>query len=158
MFRGIGRRLAVLNAMTVLVVIAQGTVTPAGVVPRMRRFTVAGFVDAGMYEFDQGLGLVHLDDARRLFRLGDAVTGLRYAFDDPATAAGRIRAMACHGLWQANHPSPLSAHRPPVPFVGCGHFGAAAAFLASHGRPIDWSPSTSRLGAGERLRSPQNEI
>jgi lipoprotein-releasing system permease protein len=37
---------------------------------------------------------VHLDDARRLFRLGDAVTGLRYAFDDPASAARRIRAIA----------------------------------------------------------------
>jgi lipoprotein-releasing system permease protein len=47
-----------------------------------------------MYEFDQGLGLVHLDEARRLYRLGDAVTGLRYAFDDPATAAQRIRTIA----------------------------------------------------------------
>jgi uracil-DNA glycosylase len=72
--------------------------------------------------------------------------------------ATRIREMACHGLWQANHPSPLSANRPPVPFVGCGHFGAAAAFLASHGRAIDWSLSTSGLGAGERLGSPQNEL
>ncbi len=77
-----------------LVVIAQGNVTPAGVAPRMRRFTVAGFIDAGMYEFDQGLALVHLDDARRLFRLGDAVTGLRYTFDDPASAGQRIRAIA----------------------------------------------------------------
>ena len=53
--------------------------------------------------------------------------------------AGRIRASAWHGVWQANHPSPLSANRPPVPFVGCGHFGAAADFLARHGRPVDWS-------------------
>ncbi len=57
---------------SVLVVIAQGNVTPAGVAPRMRRFTVAGLIDAGMYEFDQGLALMHLDDARRLYRLGDA--------------------------------------------------------------------------------------
>jgi uracil-DNA glycosylase len=41
-------------------------------------------------------------------------------------------------LW-ANHPSPLSARRPPVPFVGCGHFSRANAFLAQHGRgTIDW--------------------
>ena len=92
--RGLADKLSVAVGDPVLVVIAQGTVTPAGVVPRMRRFTVAGLVDAGMYEFDQGLGLVHLDDARRLFRLGDAVTGLRYAFDDPASAARRIRAIA----------------------------------------------------------------
>jgi lipoprotein-releasing system permease protein len=92
--RGLADKLSVAVGDPVLVVIAQGNVTPAGVMPRMRRFTVAGLVDAGMYEFDQGLGLVHIDDARRLFRLGDAVTGLRYAFDDPATAARRIRAIA----------------------------------------------------------------
>jgi lipoprotein-releasing system permease protein len=78
----------------VLAVIPQGNVTPAGVTPRMRRFTVAGLIDAGMYEFDQGLALLHLDDARRLYRLGDAVTGLRYAFDDPGAAGMRIRAIA----------------------------------------------------------------
>jgi lipoprotein-releasing system permease protein len=92
--RGLAAKLSVTVGDSVLVVIAQGTVTPAGVAPRMRRFTVAGLVDAGMYEFDQALGVVHLDDARRLFRLGDAVTGLRYAFDEPASAAGRIREIA----------------------------------------------------------------
>ncbi len=91
--RGLAENLGVKAGDAVLVVIAQGTVTPAGVTPRMRRFTVAGTVDAGMYEFDQGLALVHIDDARRLFRLGDAVTGLRYRFDDPATAGARIRAI-----------------------------------------------------------------
>lgn len=40
---------------------------------------------------------------------------------------------------KANHPSPLSARRPPVPFIGCGHFGAANRFLAAQGAPIDWS-------------------
>ena len=39
----------------------------------------------------------------------------------------------------ANHPSPLSAMRPPAPFIGCGHFGAANAFLVAHGlEPIAW--------------------
>ena len=92
--KGLAETLSVTTGDSVLVVIAQGNVTPAGVAPRMRRFTVAGLIDAGMYEFDQGLGVVHLDDARRLFRLGDSVTGLRYAFDDPASAAQRIRAIA----------------------------------------------------------------
>ena len=43
-------------------------------------------------------------------------------------------------LWLcANHPSPLSALRPPVPFIGCGHFGAADEFLRRAGSPpIDW--------------------
>jgi uracil-DNA glycosylase len=45
-----------------------------------------------------------------------------------------------HLVLQANHPSPLSARRGPVPFIGCGHFGAANRFLAAQGQtPIDWS-------------------
>lgn len=44
-----------------------------------------------------------------------------------------------HLLLQANHPSPLSALRPPVPFIGCGHFSQAQAWLAARGRPIDWA-------------------
>ena len=44
----------------------------------------------------------------------------------------------------ANHPSPLSAMRPPVPFLGCGHFTQANMWLTNHGRPpVDWaSPHT----------------
>ncbi len=91
---GLAEKLAVQVGDGILVVIAQGSVTPAGVLPRMRRFTVAGLIDAGMYEFDQGLAVVHLDDARRLYRMSDSVTGLRYAFDDPASAGRRIREIA----------------------------------------------------------------
>ena len=44
-----------------------------------------------------------------------------------------------HLVLTANHPSPLSAMRPPTPFIGCGHFGQANAFLARHGAdPINW--------------------
>ena len=49
------------------------------------------------------------------------------------------RAAAAQGrdalLLQANHPSPLSANRPPVPFLGCGHFARARAWLAERGHP-----------------------
>lgn len=92
--RGLAGNLGVAAGDTVQLVIAEGSVTPAGVVPRQRRFTVAGFIDSGMYDFDQGLAFVHLEDARRLFRLGDDVTGLRYAFDDPAGAGRRVRELA----------------------------------------------------------------
>ena len=45
-----------------------------------------------------------------------------------------------HRVLHSNHPSPLSALRPPLPFIGCGHFGSAAEFLASQGgEPFDWS-------------------
>lgn len=54
--------------------------------------------------------------------------------------AGLIRqAGRTDGVWSANHPSPLSATRPPRPFVGCGHFSAAASHLAQHGVPLDWN-------------------
>ena len=43
-----------------------------------------------------------------------------------------------HLVLQANHPSPLSATRPPQPFIGCGHFGAAQAWLAARGQVLDW--------------------
>ncbi len=48
------------------------------------------------------------------------------------------RGGARHLVLTANHPSPLSARRPPAPFVGCGHFGRANAFLGA-GRAIDWA-------------------
>ncbi|PUE06423.1 uracil-DNA glycosylase [Limnohabitans sp. T6-5] len=44
-----------------------------------------------------------------------------------------------HLVLQANHPSPLSAMRPPVPFIGCGHFVQADQFLKKNGgKPIEW--------------------
>jgi len=52
----------------------------------------------------------------------------------------RMGALA-HCVLAANHPSPLSANRPPVPFVGCRHFSRATAFLATRrpaGLPIRW--------------------
>ena len=45
-----------------------------------------------------------------------------------------------HRVLQCNHPSPLAALRPPVPFIGCGHFSAADRFLTTMGAgPVDWS-------------------
>lgn len=43
-----------------------------------------------------------------------------------------------HLILQSNHPSPLSATRPPLPFIGCGHFSRAAHWLAERGRALDW--------------------
>ena len=87
-------RLGVAAGDEVVVAIAQGTVTPAGVVPRMRRFTVRGVFYSGMYEIDNGLALVQLEDAARLFRIGDHVTGLRLALRDPFRAPLLTREVA----------------------------------------------------------------
>lgn len=70
----------------VVVLVPEGVATPAGVVPRMRRFRVVGVFNAGMYEYDSGLVFMHMEDAARLFRMGDTVSGLRLAFADPAMA------------------------------------------------------------------------
>jgi lipoprotein-releasing system permease protein len=66
----------------VTVVTPRANVTPAGIMPRLKRFHVVGIFEVGMFEYDRGLALVHLEDAARLFRLGAAVTGVRLKLDD----------------------------------------------------------------------------
>jgi lipoprotein-releasing system permease protein len=95
---------------TVVVIAPQGTATPTGVAPRMRRFYVVGIFSSGMYEFDRGLALTHMADAARLFRLGEGVTGLRLALADPLRAsevAVRVARALGGGLyvsdWTQNH-------------------------------------------------------
>jgi lipoprotein-releasing system permease protein len=79
---------------SVVLIAPQGTATPTGVVPRMRRFKVTGMFRSGMYEFDRGLALTHLADAARLLRMGTGVTGLRLALDDPLRAPTTVRRLA----------------------------------------------------------------
>lgn len=64
----------------------QGKSTPAGLIPRMRRFEVVGIFKIGMYEYDSALAVVHIDDAARLFNTRGGVTGLRVKLDDVYTA------------------------------------------------------------------------
>ncbi len=66
----------------ITVVSPEARVSVAGVMPRIRRFTVAGIVSVGMYEFDRTLAMVHMEDAARLFRTGEEVSGVRLRFDD----------------------------------------------------------------------------
>ncbi|CAG1769085.1 Lipoprotein-releasing system transmembrane protein LolE [uncultured bacterium] len=67
----------------ITVISPQVNSTPAGVVPRMRRFTVVGVFKVGMYEYDRNMALIHIDDAAKLFRLeNDAVSALRLKMDD----------------------------------------------------------------------------
>lgn len=80
----------------VVLLISEGNVTPAGIMPRMRRFTVSGIFDVGMYEYDSTLALIHLDDARRLFNLDDGVTGVRLRLDDMFEARRIVRELVTH--------------------------------------------------------------
>jgi lipoprotein-releasing system permease protein len=78
----------------VTVTLAEGIVTPAGVVPRTKRFTVSGIYRVGMYEFDRRLVLVNIADAQKLYRLRDAVSGVRLAVTDIFEANSIVREVA----------------------------------------------------------------
>jgi len=80
--RDLARALGVIPGDKVALVAPQGTVTPAGVIPRLKQFTVIGTFDAGIGEADAGLALVSLRDAQTVYQLGDAVTGVRLKLDD----------------------------------------------------------------------------
>ena len=77
----LARSLRVRTGDTVTLVAPGGQVTPAGTVPRLKSFTVAGTFDAGHYEYDSGLALIHLDDAAKLYRL-DGATGVQLKLAD----------------------------------------------------------------------------
>jgi lipoprotein-releasing system permease protein len=78
----LARALGVLTGEKLVLIAPQGQVTPAGVIPRLKQFTVVGIFEVGMFEYDSGLALVHLEDAQRLFQMGDSVTGVRLKLDD----------------------------------------------------------------------------
>jgi lipoprotein-releasing system permease protein len=71
---------------TVMVYAPMARSTPVGVMPVTRRFTVAGTFEAGMAEYDRYLAVVHIEDAARLFRMGENVSGVRLKLDDMFTA------------------------------------------------------------------------
>jgi len=66
----------------VVVMAPQGQFTPAGVVPRLKQFTVIGLFSSGMQEYDAGLALIHMDDAAKLYRMDNKVSGVRLKLDD----------------------------------------------------------------------------
>jgi len=80
--KDLARALGVFQFDKVTLIIPQANVTPAGILPRLRRFTVVGIFEAGMYEYDSTMALMHVDDASRLFRMPDQVTGVRLKLQD----------------------------------------------------------------------------
>ena len=91
----LARALGVLTGDRVVLIAPQGQVTPAGLIPRLKQFTVVGVFEVGMFEYDSGLALVHLEDAQRLYQMGEAVSGVRLRLDDLFAAravAGELRA------------------------------------------------------------------
>ncbi|RLA19847.1 MAG: lipoprotein-releasing ABC transporter permease subunit [Gammaproteobacteria bacterium] len=74
--------LGVILGDRVTVIAPQLNSTPAGVLPRLRRFKVVGVFEIGMYEYDRNLALIQIGDAAKLLRLGGAVSGLRLKLQD----------------------------------------------------------------------------
>ena len=79
--RGLGLRLG----DKVTIVAPGGQVTPAGVVPRLKQLTLVGTFEAGHYEYDNGLALIHVEDAARLFRV-EGPTGVQLRLKDAQEA------------------------------------------------------------------------
>ncbi|HXS89577.1 MAG TPA: lipoprotein-releasing ABC transporter permease subunit [Steroidobacteraceae bacterium] len=83
---GMGERVRIVTSLR--------TITPVGVMPRMRTFKVVGLFRAGMYEYDRNLAYVHLADAALLYRMGEDVTGLRLRLADMFAAPRVVRELA----------------------------------------------------------------
>jgi lipoprotein-releasing system permease protein len=78
----------------VVLVVAQGNITPVGVLPRMRSFEVAGILSVGMYEYDRRIALIAMQDAAKLLRMGEDISGMRMDVADMYAAPRIVRAAA----------------------------------------------------------------
>ena len=100
--RELARTLGVVPGDHVTLISPQSAITAVGLVPRMRRFEVAGYVEVGLYEHDASLAYTGIAAAQEFAGLGDRVSGVEVKLDDPfdAKAVGRrISAAAGQGLW-----------------------------------------------------------
>ena len=92
----LGKDLAYLLGVTVgdkvALMVPEGNITPAGIVPRMRQFTVAGLMNSGHYEYDSSMVLIHLKDAQALFR-ASGPQGLRLRLKDMNNAPAVAEAL-----------------------------------------------------------------
>lgn len=78
----------------VTVIAPKGKVTPAGMLPRLKRFSVVGLFRIDMHEYDSGIALIHLEDAARLFGVEGGVSGLRLKLADVEQAPAVRRQLA----------------------------------------------------------------
>ncbi len=77
----LARALGVREGDPVTLIAPSGQVTPAGIVPRLKQMTVVGTFDSGHFEYDNGLVMLHQEDAQRIFRL-EGPTGVRLKIRD----------------------------------------------------------------------------
>ncbi len=89
--KDLARMLDVMRGDKVTLIVPQANVTPVGIMPRLKRFTVVGVFEAGMYEYDSALAFLHLEDAARLFRMPGQVSGVRLKLDDMFQSMSVVR-------------------------------------------------------------------
>jgi len=80
--KGLARNLGVMVGDKVTLVTPKALSTPAGILPRLKRFTVSGVFEVGHNEYDTSLAIIHMEDAAKLYRMGDGVSGIRLKLDD----------------------------------------------------------------------------
>ncbi len=93
--RELARSLGVFPGDKVILISPQGQVTPAGILPRLKQFTVIGIFEAGHFEYDSSLALIHMADAQKLYRVEpDEVSGVRLKLRDLFLAPQVARELA----------------------------------------------------------------
>jgi len=79
----LARTMGAFKGDKIVLISPQGQVTPAGILPRLKQFTVVGIFEAGHFEYDSGLVLIHMADAQKLYRMeDDLVSGIRLKLQD----------------------------------------------------------------------------
>jgi lipoprotein-releasing system permease protein len=88
----LARTLGVSRDDKIVLISPQGQVTPAGILPRLKQFTVTGIFEAGHFEYDSSLVLIHIVDAQKLYRMeDDQVSGVRLKLRDLFLAPQVVR-------------------------------------------------------------------
>jgi lipoprotein-releasing system permease protein len=88
----LARSLGTFPGDKIVLISPQGQVTPAGILPRLKQFTVVGVFEAGHYEYDSGLALIHMADAQKLYRMEPSqVSGVRLKLHDLFDAPTVVR-------------------------------------------------------------------
>ena len=79
----LARALGAFRGDKIVLISPQGQVTPAGILPRLKQFIVTGIFEAGHFEYDSSLILIHMADAQKLYRMEDSqVSGVRLKLHD----------------------------------------------------------------------------
>jgi lipoprotein-releasing system permease protein len=106
----LARSLGVRTGEQLVLIAPQGQVTPAGILPRLKQFRVVGIFEVGMFEYDYGLALIHMEDAQKLYRMDERVSGVRLKlkelFEAPRVARDLTRMLSADAYisdWTRSH-------------------------------------------------------